>query len=65
KQLGKAAFLQWCTFPLGAIDKLLPTPSGIVSSARTGHRTVEAVARGAAAPLPKAALPKAALPKAA
>lgn len=49
KLLGAKIFLEWCTFPLQAIDGLHIDPTGIVNEERSGNRTVKAVLREAAA----------------
>ena len=48
KLLGLKIFLEWCTFPLTALDNLRVDPTGIVVEERTGSRTVHAVLKEAA-----------------
>ncbi|GAC1699960.1 MAG: hypothetical protein NVS9B4_00430 [Candidatus Acidiferrum sp.] len=49
RRIGQSLFLNWCTFPLTAIDRLLTgaDTSDLVIEARTGNRTIKAVARAA------------------
>ena len=48
KLLGMKVFLEWCTFPLSAIDGLHIDVTGIITEERSGNRTVKAVLRQAA-----------------
>ena len=49
KLLGVKTFIEWCTFPLAALDNLHVDPTGIVTEERSGNRTVKAVLKEAAA----------------
>jgi hypothetical protein len=48
KALGSKLFLEWCSFPLTALDNLHVDPTGIIVEERSGSRTVKAVLKEAA-----------------
>jgi hypothetical protein len=47
--LGVTKFLEWCTFPLAALDKLVTDQDDIVEISQTGPRSVKSVLMKAAA----------------
>lgn len=48
--LGVSKFLEWCTFPLSAVDRLTADQSSFVETTQTGPRKVTAVLLAAAKP---------------
>ena len=53
--IGVGKFLDWCTFPLSAVDRLTSDQSSFIESTQTGPRKITAVLIEAAKPAKQAA----------